>query len=72
MNITEETVLKTLVDLMDSSRTVSSDMLLEKLNIPDYILIDYLEPLRLKGYTVQVYESITLTDRGLEAYHRFF
>lgn len=71
MNISEEIVLKTLVNLMDGSRTVSIDKLLEKLNIPDYILIDYLESLRLKGYTIQVYEAITLTDHGLEAYHRF-
>ena len=43
MVVTEEIVLKTLVNLMDNSRTVSIDKLLEKLNIPDYILIDYLE-----------------------------
>lgn len=68
MIIDESIVLKTIAELMDSKRSVAPDDLMKALDIPDFVLIKYLKSINQKGYTTQVFEEITLTDRGLRAY----
>lgn len=68
MIIDESIVLKTIAELMDSKRSVDPDDLMKALDIPDFVLIKYLKSMNQKGYTIQVFEEITLTDRGLRAY----
>lgn len=68
MIIDESIVLKTIAELMDSKRSVAPDDLMKALDIPDFVLIKYLKSINQKGYTTQVFEEITLTDRGLLAY----
>lgn len=68
MIIDESIVLKTIAELMDSKRSVDPDDLMKALDIPDFVLIKYLKSINQKGYTTQVFEEITLTDRGLRAY----
>lgn len=68
MIIDESIVLKTIAELMDSKRSVEPDDLMKALDIPDFVLIKYLKSMNQKGYTIQVFEEITLTDRGLRAY----
>lgn len=68
MIIDESIVLKTIAELMDSKRSVDPDDLMKSLDVPDFVLIKYLKSMNQKGYTIQVFEEITLTDRGLRAY----
>lgn len=68
MIIDESIVLKTIAELMDSKRSVDPDDLMKALDVPDFVLIKYLKSMNQKGYTIQVFEEITLTDRGLRAY----
>lgn len=68
MIIDESIVLKTIAELMDSKRSVDPDDLMKALDIPDFVLIKYLKSINQKGYTTQLFEEITLTDRGLRAY----
>lgn len=72
MIIDESIVLKTIAELMDSKRSVDPDDLMKALDIPDFVLIKYLKSINQKGYTTQVFEEITLTDRGLRAYQALF
>lgn len=50
MNVTEETVLKALVELRDSYGKTDYDIVAKKLGIDFVTLGKYLEPLRRKGY----------------------
>lgn len=68
MIIDESIVLKTIAELMDSKRSVDPDDLMKALDVPDFVLIKYLKSMNQKGYTIQVFEEITLTDLGLRAY----
>lgn len=68
MIIDESIVLKTIAELMDSKRSVDPDDLMKALDVPDFVLIKYLKSMNQKGYTIQVFEEITLTDRGLRVY----
>ena len=70
MNVTEETVLKVLVELRDSYGKTDYDIVAKKLGIDFVTLGKYLEPLRRKGYITQVFEDIAVTEAGLREYHR--
>lgn len=70
MNVTEETVLKVLVELRDSYGKTDYDIVAKKLGIDFVTLGKYLDPLRRKGYITQVFEDATVTEAGLREYHR--
>lgn len=70
MNVTEETVLKVLVELRDSYGKTDYDIVAKKLGIDFVTLGKYLEPLRRKGYITQVFEDATVTEARLREYHR--
>ena len=70
MSVTEETVLKVLVELRDSYGKTDYDIVAKKLGIDFVTLGKYLDPLRRKGYITQVFEDATVTEAGLREYHR--
>ena len=70
MNVTEESVLKVLVELRDSYGKPDYDIVAKKLGIDFVTLGKYLDPLRRKGYITQVFEDATVTEAGLREYHR--
>lgn len=69
MNVTEETVLKALVELRDSYGKTDYDIVAKKLDIDFVTLGKYLESLRRKGYITQVFEDATVTEAGLREYY---
>lgn len=70
MAVTEEIVLKALVELKDSYGKTDYDIVADKLGIDLVTLGKYLEPLRRKGYITQVFEDATVTEAGLREYYR--
>ena len=69
MVVTEEIVLKALVELRDSYEKTDYDIVADKFDIDFVTLGKYLESLRRKGYT-QVFEDATVTEAGLREYYR--
>lgn len=70
MAVTEEIVLKALVELKDSYGKTDYDIVADKLGIDLVTLGKYLEPLRRKGYITQVFEDAAVTEAGLREYYR--
>ena len=70
MVVTEEIVLKALVELRDSYEKTDYDIVADKLDIDFVTLGKYLESLRRKGYITQVLEDATVTEARLREYHR--
>lgn len=70
MVVTEEIVLKALVELRDSYGKTDYDIVADKLDIDFVTLGKYLESLRRKGYITQVFEDSTVTEAGLREYYR--
>lgn len=70
MVVTEEIVLKALVELRDSYEKTDYDIVADKLDIDFVTLGKYLESLRRKGYIAQVFEDATVTEAGLREYYR--
>lgn len=70
MVVTEEIVLKALVELRDSYEKTDYDIVADKLDIDFVTLGKYLESLRRKGYITQVFEDATVTEAGLREYYR--
>ena len=70
MVVTEEIVLKALVELRDSYEKTDYDIVADKLDIDFVTLGKYLESPRRKGYITQVFEDATVTEAGLREYYR--
>lgn len=70
MVVTEEIVLKALVELRDSYEKTDYDIVADKFDIDFVTLGKYLESLRRKGYITQVFEDATVTEAGLREYYR--
>lgn len=66
MVVTEEIVLKALVELRDSYEKTDYDIVADKLDIDFVTLGKYLESLRRKGYITQVCQLLLTRVRSLD------
>ena len=71
--LSEENVLKAIIECMDDSHNSMFDDITETLKCDDFSLIPFIESLNTKHYTLQTSSyDIHVTDLGIEAYNRLF
>lgn len=66
--ITEEDVLKAIVDCKNPNGSSDYRDIMSKLDVDDVSLLPLLKELNRKNYIIQTSEDVTITDLGLSAY----
>lgn len=67
--ITEEDVLKAIVDCKNPNGSTDYRDIMGKLDVDDISLLPLLKELNRKGYIIQTVDDVSITDLGLSAYN---
>jgi uncharacterized membrane protein YgaE (UPF0421/DUF939 family) len=70
--LSEELMLKTIVESMDSNKRTTYSKIKSILNIDDFSMIPFLKSLSAKHYIIQSDDGMDVTDLGISQYNILF
>ena len=70
--LSEETVLKAIVECMDEERNAMFVSVMAYLGCEGELLLPFIKALKFKGYITQTLYDACVTDSGMREYNRIF